>query len=124
MMDFIPSAMFFTKGVGKHKHQLQSLEMALRNAKIAHLNLVKVSSIYPPHCKIISLAQGIKQLKPGQVVFTVMAEAATNEPNRLVSAGIGLAVSPERDQYGYRTVNGWVIDGLPYADGGKGRYLD
>ncbi len=30
----------------------------------------------------------------------------------------------DRDGSGYRTVNGWVIDGLPYADGGAGRYLD
>jgi rhodanese-related sulfurtransferase len=30
----------------------------------------------------------------------------------------------ERDQYGYRTLNGWVIDELPYADGSTGRYLD
>lgn len=30
----------------------------------------------------------------------------------------------ERDESGYRTVNGWVIDGLPYADGSTGRYLD
>ena len=30
----------------------------------------------------------------------------------------------KRDERGYRTVNGWVIDGLPYADGSAGRYLD
>jgi len=101
MTNLIPKAMFFTKGVGKHKHRLQSFEMALRNAKIAHLNLVKVSSIYPPGCKIISLREGLRQLQPGQVVFTVMAEATTNEPNRLVSAGIGLAVPAKKDQYGY-----------------------
>ena len=30
----------------------------------------------------------------------------------------------KRDEYGYRTMNGWVIDGLPYTDGDAGRYLD
>ena len=29
-----------------------------------------------------------------------------------------------RDDYGYRTENGWVFDELPYTDGGAGRYLD
>jgi len=101
MTSFVPRAMFFTKGVGKHKYALQSFELALRDAKIAHLNLVKVSSIYPPGCKIISLREGLKRLKPGQIVFTVMAEARTNEPNRLATAGIGLAVPAKKDQYGY-----------------------
>lgn len=29
-----------------------------------------------------------------------------------------------RDTYGYRTVSGWVVDGLPYTDGVSGAYPD
>jgi arginine decarboxylase len=101
MESLVPKAMFFTKGHGKHKHALQSFEYALRDAQIAHLNLVKVSSIYAPGCKILSLREGLKHLRPGQVVFTVLAEVRTDEPNRLVSAGIGMAVPAKKDQYGY-----------------------
>ncbi len=101
MENLVPKAMFFTKGMGKHQQALQSFEYALRDAKIAHLNLVKVSSIYPPGCKILSLREGLKYLRPGQVVFTVMAEARSNEPNRLLSAGIGMAVPAKKDAYGY-----------------------
>lgn len=101
MDSLVPKAMFFTKGAGKHKHALQSFEYALRDAQIAHLNLVKVSSIYAPGCKILSLREGLKYLRPGQVVFTVLAEVRTDEPNRLVSAGIGMAVPAQKDQYGY-----------------------
>ncbi|MHC5111887.1 MAG: pyruvoyl-dependent arginine decarboxylase [Planctomycetota bacterium] len=93
--------MFFTKGTGKHQRSLQSFEEALRDAGIAEYNLVRVSSIYPPHCKIVSRSRGIEQLSPGQIVFCVMAETRTNEPNRLASAGIGLALPADKSKYGY-----------------------
>ena len=101
MAGFIPTGMFFTKGAGKHKHNLQSFEGALRVAGIAHMNLVRVSSIFPPGCKILARAQGLKLLQPGQVVHCVLAEARTDEPNRLLCAGIGLALPSDPDQYGY-----------------------
>lgn len=97
----VPQAMFFTKGVGKHKHKLQAFEMALRHAGIAPYNLVTVSSIFPPGCRIISKAQGIKRLQPGGIVHCVMARGETDEPNRLTVAGIGLALPADRDTFGY-----------------------
>ncbi|MBW2981800.1 arginine decarboxylase, pyruvoyl-dependent [Candidatus Woesearchaeota archaeon] len=97
----IPQKVFFTKGVGRHKDKLQSFELALRNAGIAQLNLVNVSSIFPPGCRIISREKGAAELKPGQITFVVMARAETNEPNRLVSSSIGLAIPPEGENYGY-----------------------
>ena len=93
--------MFFTKGVGYHRNKLQSFEMALRNAGIEKCNLVYVSSILPPDCKIISRAAGIKELQAGQVTFVVLSRAETMEPNRLVSASIGLARLKNSQQYGY-----------------------
>jgi len=97
----IPKQVFFTKGVGKHQTRLQSFEMALRKAGIETCNLVRVSSILPPKCKIISRRKGEEQLEFGQITFVVMAEESTNEPSRLVGAGIGLAQPAEREQYGY-----------------------
>lgn len=101
MKNLIPQKVFFVKGVGVHKDKLASFELALRNAGIEKFNLVTVSSIYPPHCKIISKEEGLKYLNPGQIVFCVMARIETNEPNRLVSAAIGLAVPNNNDIYGY-----------------------
>ncbi len=98
---FVPTKMFFTKGAGKHRQNLQSFEEALRHAGIAEYNLVRVSSIYPPGCKIVSRQRGIQQLTPGQIVFCVLAETRTNEPNRLACAGIGLARPADQSQYGY-----------------------
>jgi len=97
----VPKKMFFTKGAGKHRQNLQSFEEALRDAGIAEFNLVRVSSIYPPGCKIVSRQKGLTEMTPGQIVFCVLAESRTNEPNRLGCAGIGLAVPATTGHHGY-----------------------
>ena len=98
---FTRKKMFLTKGTGVHKDKLASFELALRNAGIEKCNLVYVSSILPPHCKIISKSQGIEVLKPGQITFCVMARNETNEPNRLISSAIGVAIPTNNENYGY-----------------------
>jgi arginine decarboxylase len=98
---YVPKMMFFVKGKGTHKDQLTSFELALRDAGIADLNLVSVSSIKPYRCKIVSKLEGRKFLVPGQITFNVMARSATNEPNRLIASSIGLASPVGDSQYGY-----------------------
>jgi arginine decarboxylase len=100
-LGLVPTQVFFTKGVGKHQTRLQSFELALRKAGIEKCNLVRVSSILPPRCRIIPRSRGLERLSAGQITFVVLAEAATNEPSRLVSAGIGLAQPASGQQYGY-----------------------
>ncbi|MEM2995207.1 MAG: arginine decarboxylase, pyruvoyl-dependent [Candidatus Bathyarchaeia archaeon] len=97
----IPKYFFLTKGVGKHKDQLQSFELALRNAGIQHCNIVNVSSIIPPGCKLIPREKGLKALRPGEITFVVLARNATNEPHRLIASSIGVAIPSGDDNYGY-----------------------
>lgn len=100
-MRLIPRKLFLTRGVGTHKEKLSSFEMALREAGIAHFNLVRVSSIFPPNCVIVDRDEGLKLLQPGEVVFAVIAEMASNEPGRRIAASIGVARPADRDKYGY-----------------------
>ena len=100
-MDMVPKKIFLTKGVGKDKEKLTSFERALRNAGIAHFNFVSISSIFPPHCKLISRKEGLSLLKPGQIAFTVLSRNCTNEPHRLITASVGMAIPKDRNQYGY-----------------------
>jgi arginine decarboxylase len=100
-MSFIPRAICLTKGVGRHKENLASFEEALRDAGIAHLNLVNVSSIFPPHCELITREKGLNRLKNGQISFCVMARNNTNEHHRLIAASIGVAIPADRNQHGY-----------------------
>jgi arginine decarboxylase len=97
----VPSKIFFTHGVGTHRDRLTSFELALRSAGIEKCNLVYVSSIFPPHCQIIPREKGLQYLKPGQITFCVMSRNDTNEPNRLISAAIGVAVPKESEHHGY-----------------------
>ena len=97
----IPRHFFLTKGVGRHKEQLQSFELALRDAGIQHCNLVTVSSIIPPGCKLIPKERGRTLLKPGEITFVVLDRNATNEPHRLLVSAIGLAFPSKKTQHGY-----------------------
>jgi arginine decarboxylase len=97
----IPDKVFFTHGKGVHKDKLASFELALRDAGIEKCNLVYVSSIFPPNAKIISKDRGLKYLSSGEITFCVMSRNETNEPNRLISASVGVAIPKDNKNYGY-----------------------
>jgi len=97
----VPSKIFFTKGLGTHKDKQISFEYALRDAGIEKFNLVHVSSILPPNCEIISPKEGLKLLKPGEIVFSVFSHCCSNEPRRMIAASIGCAIPCDRNHYGY-----------------------
>tara|TARA_B100001750_G_scaffold238619_1_gene245409 strand:+ start:6674 stop:7231 length:558 start_codon:yes stop_codon:yes gene_type:complete len=96
-----PKKIFLTSGKGVHKEKLASFELALREAGIAALNLISVSSILPPHCDFIPKEEGVLKLNPGQVVPVVLARMESKKPNQFVSSGIGVAVPSDRSHYGY-----------------------
>ncbi len=100
-MQFTPSKMFLTKGMGRHREMLTSFELALRAAGIASFNLVSVSSILPPHCKLIPKAKGLSALQHGEIVYTVLSRNSTDEPHRLIGSSIGVAIPADSSRYGY-----------------------
>jgi len=93
--------MCLTRGVGRHKERLTSFELALRSAGIASFNLVTVSSIFPPNCKLLSKSRGLSILHHGEIVYCVLARNETNESNRLVAASLGVAIPKDPKRYGY-----------------------
>jgi arginine decarboxylase len=101
LVPFTPRYVFLTKGVGRHREKLASFEEALRDAQIARFNLVPVSSIFPPHCKLIQRDKGAPQLRSGQIVFCVLARNETNESRRLMATSVGLAIPNDPSEFGY-----------------------
>ncbi|MHA1584274.1 MAG: pyruvoyl-dependent arginine decarboxylase [Promethearchaeota archaeon] len=97
----IPKYVFFTRGVGTARKELQSFEFALRDAGIEKYNIVEVSSIFPPKCKEISREEGLSMLKAGEIVFCVMARHCSNNIHRIISASIGVAKPQNENHYGY-----------------------
>lgn len=97
----VPSAVFLTKGVGYSREKLASFEQALRDAGISHLNLVEVSSILPPGCRLISKEEGISHYTPGEIVYCVLSKNQSNENRRMIGASVGLAIPANQNDYGY-----------------------
>jgi arginine decarboxylase len=117
MSILVPTRVFLTKGVGRHKYRLKSFEDALRKAGVAQQNLVQVSSILPPHCKLISKNSGLKLLRPGEICYCVMARSDTDEHGRIVVSSIGVAVPRQRSQWGYLSeVHDYGMDQKTAAD--------
>ena len=101
MLDLVAKEVFLTKGIGVHDDKLTSFEYALRNAGISGTNIVLISSIFPPEAKLIARKDGLKKINPGQILFTIYSRNQTNEPQRLISASVGLAIPKDRKKYGY-----------------------
>jgi arginine decarboxylase len=99
----VPRRVFITKGVGVHEKQLTSRELAMLDAGIEKVNMIKASSIIPPGCEFISVREGKEQLMIGQMTFAIMAEASTNEPYKRISAAIGIAKPDDPEAYGFFT---------------------
>ena len=101
MLDLVPKKLFLTNGRGVHEDRLTSFEYALRDAGISGTNLVLISSIFPPNAKLVSRNEGLKQIKPGQILFTIYSKNQTNEAHRLCSASVGIARPKDTNRYGY-----------------------
>lgn len=97
----LPTSVFLTRGIGVHRDRLTSFELALRDADIEQQNLVSISSILPPRCRLVTREEGVATLRPGEITFSVLARAETDEPGRRIHASVGLARPADPDMYGY-----------------------
>jgi len=101
LLDLVAKKLFLTKGVGVADDKLTSFEFALRQAGIAGTNIVLISSIFPPYARLVPRKEGQKLIKPGHILFWINSRNQTNEPNRLISASVGIAQPKDRSKYGY-----------------------
>ncbi len=97
----MPKRLFLTRGKGVHEDRLTSFEYALRDAGIAGTNLVLISSIFPPHARLVSRKAGLGEIRAGQILFTIYSKNQTNEPHRLCAASVGVAQPKDKNRYGY-----------------------
>jgi len=105
MAIYTPKEVYLTKGKGFHKEKLVSFELALRDAGIAHLNIVTVSSIKPANAKVIRPSSKWNKdfgfIEAGAVVPTVLARQDTNINGTLVASAIGIAWPLSCPGHGY-----------------------
>lgn len=77
-----------TAGTAEGSTPLNAFDNALLAAGIGNVNLVKVSSIFPPAAEIVSLPR----LKPGAIVPTAYAAVTSEVPGEVVAAAVGWAL--------------------------------
>ncbi len=102
-MYLVPKRYFVTDGAGiSYVSPLNAFDQALRNAGIAHLNLVPVSSILPPNAREVKY----EDLPPGAITFVVMSRIEGRDGER-IAAGLAWAKGEK---------HGYVIEGHSRED--------
>jgi arginine decarboxylase len=100
---FTPTRLFFTTGTGTHRTQRAAMQRAMREAGVADCNFVKVSSVIPPACQIVTRSAGLRILRPGALTHAIIAEGETNEPYQRITPAICWAQPSDPTLPGYMT---------------------
>ena len=97
----VPQRVFLTAGQGQHSDRIHAFELALRDAGIEQCNLVPVSSVLPPGCRIVDREEGTVALVPGAITFCVMARDESDCDGTLLSTSVCIAVPKDTSRHGY-----------------------
>jgi arginine decarboxylase len=98
---FVPTRVFFVNGTGVDKEERVATQRAMWQAGVGECNLVKVSSVIAPGCRIIPAEEGRQLLQPGNMVFAVIAMAKTDEPHQRVATAVAWAKPEKAGVAGY-----------------------
>ncbi len=93
MIFTMPTTFFFVKGSSEGFSPLNSFDGALLDAGIGNTNLVKMSSIIPPHCREIEPVP----LPQGALVPVAYASITSSTPGERISAGVAAAFPADED---------------------------
>ena len=87
----LPKYVSLTSGHAEGMDDLTAFDNALKDAGIADLNLIKVSSIVPQGSRLVPL----REFPVGSLVPTVYTVAYSDKPGERVIAAVGLGLSPD-----------------------------
>lgn len=94
-----PKRFWIVSGTGVGNTALTAFDAAVLNAGIGNFNLVKISSIVPPHC-IREEAPPETFLKAGSTVHCAFAHGTAKHGDQPVSAAVGVALPERPDDIG------------------------
>ena|SRR5579864_1595434 len=86
-----PKALSLVAGHGEGGSELNAFDRALRDAGVADLNFLRVTSIVPPDARIIELPA----YPPGILMPAVFARIASAHPGDVITAALGVGLSRE-----------------------------
>jgi arginine decarboxylase len=98
MFDYrkVPDVYCFCAGKSTNKTELTSFDGALLNAGVGNTNLIKVSSILPPHCEQIELFA----LPQGMLLPIAYASITSDHSGKTISSAIAVAIPLNRSLAG------------------------
>ena len=91
-----PTQYFLVSGASDGFTLLNAFDGALLQAGIGNTNIVKMSSIVPPHCQRIAPVP----LPPGALVPAAYAAIRSDIPGEIISAGVAVALPEDENQNG------------------------
>jgi len=106
-----PTKYFLVSGASEGYTLLNAFDGALLRAGIGNTNIIKMSSIVPPHCQRISPIA----LPPGALIPAAYAAITSDMPGEIISAGVAVALPADENQ------NGLIME---YSAKGKRRKID
>ena len=81
-----------TKGSGNSTYEINAFDNALISSGIADYNLVKLSSILPPHCFQVTSVD----LPKGEILHTAYGSFVEDSPKTTISAAVAIALPKDR----------------------------
>ena len=91
-----PTIYFITSGTSEGFTLLNAFDGALMNAGIGNTNLVRMSSICPPHTKEVFSVN----LPHGALVPVAYGSITSDEPGQIIAAGVAIAFPEDEDHAG------------------------
>ncbi|MBU1077942.1 MAG: arginine decarboxylase, pyruvoyl-dependent [Spirochaetes bacterium] len=76
------------KGKGDAEYKLNAFDKALLNAGVGNTNLVRLSSILPPHSQEVDPVM----LEPGQLLTLAYSSYTSNVKGELIAAAVSVAI--------------------------------
>ena len=86
-----PTHYFLVSGASEGFTSLNAFDGALLRAGIGDTNIVKMSSIVPPRCQLISPVP----LPPGSLVPTAYASITSDVPGQIIASAVAVALPKE-----------------------------
>jgi arginine decarboxylase len=92
----MPTRYFLASGSSEGYTTLNAFDGALLHAGIGNTNIVKMSSIVPPHCKLVAPIA----LPAGALVPAAYAAITSDTPGEIIAAGVAIALPTDENQNG------------------------
>lgn len=88
----IPKLVFLTCGVGHGETELTAFDVALLDSGIGNLNLMKVTSVFPPGARIANLDEVTFEIPRGALIPTVYTRSIHSTRGFIIASAIGVGI--------------------------------